>query len=401
MADSSINNIEKAKAIALSDLRACYFDRGIFASPVNFSDYWARDSFWAAFGILAVGDSSIVRKSLELFLSYQKPSGDLPRKIALDWNTFKYVFKKSIPRRIPHPIYRGNIPLSSSKDENSLLLIAFSEYLKKTNDLDFARENYAKLKKTMEWYGKKMKNGFVREFILSNWMDTIFKNGNVLYTNVLYCQALSSFSEILATLGRTEEASAYRRKHEEFKKNLKKEFWNGEFFDDERGNRKMFDLAGNVLAVIFDVADKDQARKIVVKAEEIKAKQKKARLHPINHPKHPFWKITPAATVLGIINYQNGISWSWIESLLVVAAAKAGEIETAKNILENISSIIVGNNHLHETYFLDGRPFDHLLWKSAVPFAWGAGLFLWAAGELEKTKDIGNNKTNCQKYFSE
>lgn len=52
--------------------------------------------------------------------------------------------------------------------------------------------------------------------------------------------------------------------------------------------------------------------------------------------------------------------------------------------LENLSGIIIRNGHIHETYFLDGRPFDYLLWKSAAPFAWGAGLFLYAVNVLEK-----------------
>ena len=67
-----------------------------------------------------------------------------------------------------------------------------------------------------------------------------------------------------------------------------------------------------------------------------------------------------------------------LRRLIIIAKNKAGEILEAEKDLENFSKVIVRNGHVHETYFLDGRPFDHPRWKSAVPFAWGAGLFLWA-----------------------
>jgi len=54
--------INWAEKIARKDLRACYQDQGIFASPVNFSDYWARDSFWAILGMLEIGDCFFVGK---------------------------------------------------------------------------------------------------------------------------------------------------------------------------------------------------------------------------------------------------------------------------------------------------------------------------------------------------
>lgn len=378
--------IQEAKKIATADLRSCYREKGVYASSVNFSDYWARDTFWASWGMLEIGDDKIVKKSLDLFLNNQRQDGDVPRKISLDWNVIKYIFKKSIPRSVPRPIYKGNIPLANSKDENSLLIIAFEKYLQKTRDTNFAQEKYDALKLSMKWYEKKMKNGFIREYLLSNWMDTIFKNGNVLYTNALYCQALKSFSEIASYVGKKEDSEYYQKKYIEFKDKINSEFWNGEFYDDELGKYRMFDLAGNVLAVVLDIADQEKAKKIIKKADEIKSFKKNARLHPINYPHHPFWKIAPMATAIGIINYQNEISWSWIEALLVAAKVKAGEKDKAIENLKDFSCLIAEKGHIHETYFPNGRPFDHLLWKSAVPFAWGAGLFLWACSYLEKAE---------------
>ncbi len=221
MVDKREKIFNEARIIAEKNLRQCYFEGKILASLRNFSDFWARDTFWALPGVLEIGDKEIAKNCLNLFLDYQKPDGNVPRKIALDWNAIKYVFKVSFKRRKPCPIFKGNIPLSNSKDENSLMIIAAEEYLKKTGDSEFLLKRYQKFKQAIDWYDKKITRGFVREYILSNWMDTIFKNGHVLYTNILYCQSLKSFSEIAGALGKNEYAKFYKNKYENFKKGHK------------------------------------------------------------------------------------------------------------------------------------------------------------------------------------
>ena len=42
----------------------------------HFDDYWARDCFFGCLGALKLKDYLIVKKSLELFLKYQKNDGN-------------------------------------------------------------------------------------------------------------------------------------------------------------------------------------------------------------------------------------------------------------------------------------------------------------------------------------
>ena len=167
---------------------------------------------------------------------------------------------------------------------------------------------------------------------------------------------------------------------------IRKQFWlSGEkhFADNiSRGRpRKYFDLAGNLLAILFGIAEREQAEKILSSVKSVRARH---LLHPVNHPRYPWWKINPLTRLFGIADYHNANSWSWLEALITVAECKAGETENALKNLATFSEIIISNGHIHETYFLDGRPFDHLFWKSAVPFAWGAGIFLWAEAKLKR-----------------
>lgn len=362
----------KAKSIAEESLRQCYFNGKVLASLKNFSDYWARDIFWALPGMIEAGDLNIAKECLEYFFAYQRKDGKIPRKIALDYNALKYITGKSLKRKIPRPVYRGNVPISDCMDANALLIIAFQKYLERIDDVFLAEKYYEQLKKAMTWYDNKMRGGFIREYLLANWMDTIFKNGQVLYTNILYCEASRCLEKIFKVLGKEEEAEIYEKKHQEIKEKIKKEFWNGKYFDDQLGRHKHFDTAGNVLACFFDVASKEQTEIILKKLKNIK----KEKLLPTVFSLYPFWKINPLTYVFTMSDYQNGISWLWIDLFTTAVNFKNNHHEEALKDFETVCRIIIKNKTVHETYFNNGEPYAKPLWKSAVPFAWNSGVFL-------------------------
>lgn len=383
-----MSKTQRAKEIALSDLRACYKKWGVFASLVNFSDYWARDSFWAVFGMLEIGDFEHARKTLELFMKYQHKSGKISRKISNDFNRLKYLFKIKIKRATLKPIYASSLRSRFAMDGNLLFVIAFCQYVKKTGDYEFAQSHFLKVRSALEFYqSKKMIKGcLLDENGFSSWMDTVFKKGFVLYTNCLWFETVKQFEIITQLLGYA--GSVHVPPANLIKKSIQDIFWlpNKNFFADSVSRKNIaqgyFDLAGNVLTLLFDVADHKQAERIFLKIDSIASKEK--GLHPVNDPIYPWWKINPFALIAGIYHYHNGISWPWTEALLVAACIKRGKIQAATKNLANLSSIIVKNGHIHEAYYLNGRPFGNFFWKSAVPFAWSSGLFLYAMAKFEE-----------------
>lgn len=417
---------EKIRKIALEDLRFCYYKDGILASKVNYSDYWSRDTFWTAIGLLESLSLSAdknnfdlrqIRKSLILFAKYQRNDGKIPRKIAIDFNCIKYLFKIKIKRKIPRPIYYSPIKSFFSLDENLLFVIAFCKFVKKTKNFQFAKKYLENAIRALNLYENKklLRNNLLYEIGLGNWQDTIFKKGFVLYTNCLWFEAVRNFenlSHIANTHGQKHNTEIQPRSFlikanfpasAEIKSAIQKIFWLGKkgFFADSVSlcgkQQKYFDLAGNILAVLFDVADNKQAQKIFDNINNVPTRVLTnintpekiiAPLHPINYPRYPFWKINPVIFLLGIQDYHNGISWSWIEALLTIAYLRHNKKTKAKAAIENLSKIVIKNGHIHETYFINGRPFDHYLWKSATPFAWSAGLLLWAISEYEKLQKI-------------
>ncbi|MGF3555306.1 MAG: trehalase family glycosidase, partial [Thermoplasmatota archaeon] len=151
-------------------------------------------------------------------------------------------------------------------------------------------------KKSIEWYNLYNKNdwGFVREDAYCSWADSIKKQGFVLYTNALYYKALLDFSEINAILNKKQEAKNYYEKAIELKKRINKCFWKNKkgFYSDFLPEGKNYFLTeGNLLAILFDIADLERSKKIIRYIDNKKINS------PVpsktNHPKYPkelvFW----------------------------------------------------------------------------------------------------------------
>lgn len=382
-----------AEKIAKKDLRSCYQDQGIFASPINFSDYWARDSFWAILGMLEIGDFSQVKKSLELFLKYQHKNGKIPRKIKTDFNLFKYLFKIKIKRKAFQPVYFSSVAPFLSLDDNLLFVIVFCVYVEKTKDKKFAEKYFFQVQSALEFFQKRkiVRAGLLYETGFSNWMDTVFKRGLVLYTNGLWFGAIKKFEELSLSMDYPKSELIPNSKL--VKEVILEKFWleiEGFFADSisKKGKPdKIFDLAGNSVVLFFRIADQEQTKKIFEKISLTLERKKFISLNLINTPQYSWWRINPFVRLLGLGRYQNGISWSWVEALLVVVRVKYGFLKEAEANLEKFSSIITKNGHIHETYNLDGTPFGNFIWKSAVPFAWGSGLFLLAVEEFKKAQN--------------
>jgi len=367
---------EQLKDLIINSLRACYTKDGVVASPTHFSDYWARDTFFALPGMMIAGDYDKAKDSLELFLKYQRPDGKIPRKLSRDITIIKYLFGKKISRKKPRPTYHGLIKPFYAKDSELLFVIAFAQYLEETRDYDFAEQQYRAVQKALHWHTQRLKDGFIHEHFLGNWMDTVFKFGAVLYTNVLYMRALEAMVLIAQVAGYDDEAEVYVHRARSMKRRLQKEFWNGAFFADERRlrKRKVFDLAGNVLAVVYDVADQHQKRELLCSLETFYKKH--GTWVPAVPTGQRWYKINPLAYVFGMADYHTTTVWLWIVALLMHAFYDNGASARAQAMLDEVTLALERDNAVGETYFTDGTAYKKYFWHSASPFLWSSGVLL-------------------------
>lgn len=367
---------DKLTKIAKESLRACYVDGKVVASPTHFSDFWARDTFWAVPGMLAAADHVEVRNCLSFFLSYQRKDGKLPRKISTDLNGIKYLFGKKFMRKEPRPIYHGLIWPFNAIDGELLFVIAVEAYVRETGDVHFVEKHYHDIRRTLTWYTSRRKHDLIYEHLLGNWMDTVIKFGPVLYTNALYARALDAMAQIAQTVGQDEDIPVFTVHHKNTVRELRKRFWNGSYFADEARvpDAKVFDVVGNAMCILYDIADVDASKSVLMELQG--HIEENSIFVPAVPTGHRPWKINPIARLMGIGDYHTGASWLWIDLLVVHAFMKNDEEKKAQEMLHSIALVIIRDGEVGETYFQDGTPYKKRFWKSASPFAWSSGILL-------------------------
>jgi glycogen debranching enzyme len=380
--------IKKAVKIAREGLRRNYKTHGIYAGQKHFDEYWARDSFFASLGSLELKDYNIVKTNLNLFLKNQSKNGLIPVRIGVDRFTqiMKFFGARTQKRKVP--FYNQDKKNGCSYDNNSLLIITFLEYIKKTNDIEFLKENIIKLEKAIYW---NFSQDFDKDFLLEEskygtWQDNVKKKGNVLYTNVLHCHALKCLSELFEILKDHQNKTVYNRCYENTKERIIDCFWNKTYLIDwiDEKKRKYFSTDGNLLAIIFNIVDKEKGK--LIQNEILKRKICEGVPCLTNHPKYPFFTSTHFGLMItGMHDYQNGQRWLWQGCLDVIAKEKLGMKKEAQAELETISKIIVKNKKVFEVYNNKGEPINRLFYKSEYDFAWACGLFILAQSKFLKT----------------
>ena len=374
--------ISKAQKIAGQDLRACYREAGIMAGATHFDDFWARDAFFASWGALALGDFDKVRQNLDLFLSYQRPDGLIPRRLNRYYGGayFKYITNLRLKARRPRPVFWGNGGFPDT-DPNALLVITASFYAKAANDRAWVSRHRFKLQKALEWLTSQDfdRDGLINEGPYSNWLDTIKKFsgvGTVLYSNVLALVALKAGDD----LGIDHEH--WVKSPAQILTRLRQRLWTGQFFAawaSGPARTEVFDVPGNLLGVVLGIFSAGEAKSIL---DHLKRCLVGELLPATNYPAYSQTMVHFYHKLDRLTGYHNNYArWLWVSALYAVALKQDGQTTRAKAVIERGARWIAKHGTVYEVYRPNGEPYNGLTWKSERSFAWSAGLFLWTIGE--------------------
>ncbi len=374
-----------AEAIAQRDLRSLYRDDGIYAGANQFSDYWARDSLFATFGSNAIGDYHISRSQLNLFIEHQNEVGQYPMRFG-DYDITLKLLGLDISQS-QRPRYEQDKLFSNPRDQNCLLIIAAEDYVVKSKDVQFARDNFASFEKAIFWLANKddMNNFLINEGDYAGWTDSVKKNGEVLYTNVCYYRALKSMVTLSRAVGNEPEAQVYDLWSQLVHKQINEKFWleQGYYADWVSDNTKYtyFSTDGNLLAILWGVADEEKAKSILMHMEA----EKLHRSFGVKtaHPQYKTSLISPINMLAGISDYHTDIRWLWISCLYTKALNENGFELRAQSELKDIKSNIEKYGEVYEVYESDGSPVNRFFYKSEHPFAWSSGVCTWVFRELK------------------
>ena len=364
----------KTLKIAIRDLRKCYSD-GILAGLRNFDNYWARDSFFSSFGSLALKDYNVVKKNLELFLKYEKNG-----QLALRIDNYYFYSLKFLGIKIKGKFkarYKEDKLHHIPKDQNSLFIINLNEYIKATKDYKFLRKNYYKVKKIIDWNGKDL----IKEESYSGWADSIKRKGYVLYTNVLHCKALYDFYKL-------SKDKEYLRLHNKIKDKINKKFWNGKYYVDFLGSNYLA-TDGNILGILFNIFPKNRIKKVINSIEE-----KRTGFISLAYPQYKRSLVFFPFHFLNMYDYHNMI-WLWLDSLYALILYKNNFKKKSLELMNKISDLIIKYDNVYEIYERNEdkkkkeyAPVSRFFYKSEVPFAWSAGIFIYTVKEMKLIKQL-------------
>ncbi|MBS3084853.1 hypothetical protein J4411_02980 [Candidatus Pacearchaeota archaeon] len=373
---------KNAFEIAKKSLKECYEKNGIIAGKVHYANHWARDSFYASWGALELGDFEIVKKNLELFLKYMK-RGQVPLRIGSSYLGGFLAFI-GIKPWFGVRYNQGKGLLNSAMDPNLLFLMTIEKYVRETGDLAFARKNITKIKSAIAWLNKWKKDDLIYSEKYATWQDSIKKKGFVLYTNILYYETMKKMGRLFTRLRIKNE---FTEKANEIKKMINRRFWDkrmGHYIDyyNEKKRSGVFTSDGNFYSILFDVADKAQSESILKKAKKYGISKDVPSY--TNFPKHKNRDVYPLLYLGHMQSYNDyGIAWPWIGCIHAVCLFKMKRVAEAMKIMKKISKLIEKDGDVYETYEKNGKPLNRLFYRSEHPFAWGAGFYILAYKQLK------------------
>ncbi|MBI4279315.1 MAG: hypothetical protein HY660_12745 [Armatimonadetes bacterium] len=379
--DARLDAIRRAYRIAVRDLRACYNPDGVVAGRLHFNAYWARDSFWALFGVLALGDYDQARAHLDLFIRHQLPSGQLPVRVEFVGHTFGG-YHTRLAR--PKVLYRAGGIFRDPVDPAALFIVAAREYFRHTGDMAFCDRFDAVMDRAVRWLIAQDRDGdgLIENRHLADWMDSILKKDKLFNLNVLFYEGLRACEDIKRSLGQTADADMFRQAADRAYARIHGEFWTCEYFTDWiRGRRRGgFSADGNVLAMLFGVATEEQSRRIMayITTQGLDARTPLRTCHPV----YPLRQVFPFYVLAGIPDYHRTLLWPWLGTLNAVNKARLGDREAAVVDLARIGEWFLRENAVAEVYTAEGRPVARRFYHAEVPFAWNAGLYVYAVHAL-------------------
>ena len=325
---------------------------GIRAGSTHFDAVWARDSLFACFGALALKDYDIVRKNLDLLLNNLQ-DGHVALRIGYKSQLRKYLGLPSGNAAV-HNQDKGS---NESYDANSLLLVVAEKYEHET----LKKLDREKLVQVTGWLDRHDREHLLHEGPYSSWEDSLNLTGPRLYTNVCYYRALAAAAKLF-------KDPVYATRAVQTKIAVRR-WWNGTYFTDGP-NRDVCMTAGNLLAILWGIADPQQSRKILEYMSSRKTMMPPASDKPAKKNEVPWYM-----RLIGLGQYHGTMEWSWLAAAEIACYHCLGEHDEAYKRDTRLRELIEEYGSAYELWEHD-VPVKKLFYKSEKDFSWTMGLLI-------------------------
>jgi glycogen debranching enzyme len=369
---------------------------GLMASPEGYPHVWARDSVITSLGsLLSPGHETCLRLSLQTLASQQSDLGAIPNNVNVATG------------RLDHTN-------AGSVDSNLWFILGHAFQYRAKKDIDFLRESWPALEKALLWLRYQDSNGcgLLEVHEAADWADLLANHFNVLYDNVLWYAALRYMAEMANVLGKN--GQHYDSLADDVRHKIRILLWVGEENREEWGpncpghvewkytlsqvtpvlvKRPYFlpyvafrdfgdycDVLGNLLAILFGVANEAQEKRILTYLDQVGiADPYPVRvLNPVIYPGNKDWREYYRNNNLNLPDqYHNGGIWPFVGGFYVAVLVKAGRIAEAEKQLVKLAEL----NRQGQEEEWEFNEWCHGRTGKPMGYphqAWSAGMYIFA-----------------------
>ena len=349
-------------------LKRCSTKNGLYASAgkKGYNAVWSRDSMISCLGASLRGEEfkKVFRASILTLGNHQSKNGQIPNCVD-KWE-----------EREPHVDFK-------TIDSSLWFIIGNYIYKERYKDGKFLLRNRHLINKTLNWLRCQDTGeiGMLTQLPTSDWQDAFpHRYGYTINTQALYYK-------ILNLIGEKGEARKLKLLVNE---NKEDGLWNGEFYSSYRwknhGKYKeigdWFDSLGNLLAIVFDLADKDKSEKILsyIEKKRINEPYPVRVIYPPIKPSSVYWKDYYLDCEAGEPNhYSNGGIWGYVGGFYILALIKMGKLKKAEKELEKLAERDLNGNFPEWTNPITKTHHGNLQ-------GWEAGMYILAYESLKRKK---------------
>ena len=417
--------IKQACTLAERTLLANGGELGLLGSNQAYQQVWARDSMICGFGLWLTQNPegrATHARSLETLRRFQSSLGKIPHNVGMTGiadpaliahgGTLGQALEESLA--VEDTIHAGCV------DGNLWYIIGQYYDFCLRKDIDVLRAAWPSLENALLWlrYQDSNECGLLEVHEAMDWADLFANRYNVLYDNVLYFTAWQCMGHMAAALEK--DAQFYFDNAADVRRKINSLLWVGPEeltdYDWVRTERKewlyprrrvetelverpfylpymgfrdyadRFDTLGNLLAILFGVADKAKANKILdyIQGCGLNEPFPVRALYPPIQPGEKDWREYYRVRNLNQPHhYHNGGAWPFIGGVYVTALVQAGRLEEARCQLEKLTAMVRlgkrGEWEFNEWFHgLSGRPMGY------AGQSWSAAMYLFAADAVEQ-----------------
>lgn len=416
---------QEARAQAEAILLANGGELGLLGSRTAYQQVWARDSMICALGLLLLSDpegAAIHRRSLETLRRYQTPLGNVAHNVGFagvpDPALIAHGGALRRPDDRPEPV--TDTIHAGCVDSALWYIIGWYLHLRLASPpsgdgtVSPARAELAmaweSLERALLWlrYQDSNECGLLEVHEAMDWADLFVNRYNVLYDNVLFYAAWRCMAAMAEALGRP--AEPYRQRATDVHRKVNTLLWVGpeeprdwgwiererrewvytlRRIDTELVERPFYlpyvafreyadrmDTLGNLLAILFGVADAAKTDKILgyIAGTGLARPWPVRALYPSIHPGERDWREYYRVRNLNLPNhYHNGGAWPFIGGFYVAALVQAGRPDEAERQLDALTAMVeTGKTRawgFNEWFHgLSGEPmgYDGQSWSAAL-----------------------------------